>query len=185
MWGGQGILVKSIVASNIWGYARNVFASAYSALPDYANTGPSGTTLAKARSLISQAGAHGAKGGIMVTTQLDGQQAQAIQAAPAQIGLELSVNMVTLAAETAATQDRQHHPYDMVISMTTPDFPDPANLPHLLYSVGFQLFAAVSRHRHRWGISRSNDPRPSRRRERERRTRPGHGRVVGQCCRCD
>lgn len=134
VWGNQGTLVKSIVPPPMWSYGKATFAAAYAALPDYTNTGPTGTNLAQARKLISQAGAHGAKGTITVESQYDQQQAEAIQAAAAQIGLDLSVNLTTVAAlNSAETSSTRPKPYDIIIAESTPDFPDPANLLALFY----------------------------------------------------
>ncbi len=133
VWGGQGSLVKSMVTPSTWSYAKSTFARAYAALPDYTHTGPEGATLAEARKLISASGAHGAKGSIWVATQYDGQQAQSIQAAASQIGLDLSVNTVTQAAMNAG-EAAKSHPYDLLISLSIPDIPDPGNFLTLLYS---------------------------------------------------
>jgi peptide/nickel transport system substrate-binding protein len=133
VWGGQGSLIKSMVAPSNWSYAKSTFAAAYAQLPDYTHTGPVGANLADARKLISQAGAHGTKGSIWVATQYDAQQAQSIQAAASQIGLDLSVNTVTQAAMSAG-EAAKPHPYDLLISLSIPDVPDPGNFLGLLYA---------------------------------------------------
>jgi len=133
VYGGQGILVKSITPPTTWSYARPIFASAYAALPDYtSNTGPTPSNVARARKLVSAAGAAGGTASVWVATSYDGQVAEAIQAAAAQIGLHLTVNKVTQAALAAASGARRH-PYDMAISLSIPDFPDPGNLPYLAF----------------------------------------------------
>jgi len=130
VWGGQGQLSKAPVPPSMWSFSKPIFEAAYAALPDYANTGPS--NLARARQLISEAGAHGAQGSIWVQAESDAQQAEAIQAAVAQIGLTFHVNLVTAAALTAA-QTAKVKPYDMVIVIWDPDLPDPANTYQALF----------------------------------------------------
>ncbi len=135
VWGGNAQLVKSIVPPSMWSYARPTFAAAYAALPDYIHTQPAGANLTEARKLISQAGAHGAKGAIMVATPSDAQQAQAIQAAASQIGLDLTVDQVTQ-AQSQAAGTASHKTFDMTITFGIPDLPDPANLLALCYTSG-------------------------------------------------
>jgi ABC-type oligopeptide transport system substrate-binding subunit len=134
VWGGQAELVKSAVTPSDWTYAKPIFESAYAALPDYIHTNPSGANLAEAKKLVAEAGAHGAKGTIWVYLAYDSQQAQAIQAAAAEIGLDVSVHLTTGAAYAAAYQSPpDKRPYDMNIGFTVPDIPDPANMMWLLW----------------------------------------------------
>jgi peptide/nickel transport system substrate-binding protein len=127
VWGGQATLSKSIIPPSLWTFSTSAFRSAYAKLPNYLTP-----DVAQARKLVSAAGAHSAHGAIWISTQYDAQQAEAIQAAASQIGLSLSVNMVTQASLSAGIAAKRK-PYAMEIGLWAPDVPDPANTYQSVY----------------------------------------------------
>jgi ABC-type transport system substrate-binding protein len=121
-WGGIGTApIKSPATPAMWTYEQDAFQSAWDALPSY------DLDLAAAQALIDEAGAAGATGSMLVALPFDEEQAVAIQAAAAEIGLDLSPEKIEItdkiAQEFAGTEDR---PYDMSVTQWGSDIPDPA-----------------------------------------------------------
>jgi peptide/nickel transport system substrate-binding protein len=121
-WGGIGHAgVRSPAPPALWTFDRTAFQDAYNSLPAF------GRDIAKAKSLIKQAGATGAKAEIMVSSPYEVEQAVAVQAAGKEIGLDIRVNQVEASAKAAAEfsggSSRQYH---AVIHQWGSDIPDPA-----------------------------------------------------------
>ncbi len=130
-WGGIGSLDnKSPSPPAMWTYEQDTFQQAYDALPAF------DLDLDKAKALIKEAGAEGAKGDILNSLPFDAEQAVAIQAAAKEIGLDLTPRKVEytekIAEEFAGEPKRK---YAMTVTQWGSDIPDPAgNLSILLYS---------------------------------------------------
>jgi peptide/nickel transport system substrate-binding protein len=121
VWAGEGEVVRSPVVPALWTYARETFEAAYESLPTYEQD------LDRARALIAEAGAEGARASMLVTTSFDEEIALAVQDAGRQIGLDLRPEKVTatdkISREFSGTEDRD---YDMSVTQWGSDFPDPS-----------------------------------------------------------
>jgi peptide/nickel transport system substrate-binding protein len=121
-WGGIGTApIKSPATPAMWTYEQDAFQAAWDALPGF------DLDLEGAKALIDEAGAAGASGSMLVALPFDEEQAVAIQAAAAEIGLDLSPEKVEITdkigQEFAGTEDRA---YDMSVTQWGSDIPDPA-----------------------------------------------------------
>ena len=89
-YAGEGKLWNSPVMSNQWQFSKSVFSDAYDALPDYMTQ-----DIDKAKQLIQQAGATGAKGNIIASSTEQQAQAVAIQQSAKEIGLDLTIDKMS------------------------------------------------------------------------------------------
>ena len=121
-YGGEGRLWNSPVEQNQWGFAKDTFSQAYEDLPDYMTR-----DLDKAKSLITEAGAKGAKGNILAATPEQQAQAVAVQAAGRDIGLNLTVEKVPSEQQVALmfTEDKERT-YSLTMFDWGSDTPDPS-----------------------------------------------------------
>jgi peptide/nickel transport system substrate-binding protein len=130
-WGGVGTLDnKSPATPAMWTYEKDTFQAAYDELPAF------DLDLEKAKALIKEAGAEGAKGDILNALPFDAEQAVAIQAAAKEIGLDLTPRKAEI-TEKIAEEFSGEYPrkYAMSVTQWGSDIPDPAgNLFVLLYS---------------------------------------------------
>jgi peptide/nickel transport system substrate-binding protein len=121
-WGGVGQSgIKSPSTPAMFTYEQDTFQQAYDALPSF------DLDLEKAKALVQEAGATGAKAEMLVALPFDEEQAVAIQAAAKQIGLDLSPKKVEItdkiAQEFAGKETRQYH---LSVTQWGSDIPDPA-----------------------------------------------------------
>jgi peptide/nickel transport system substrate-binding protein len=130
-WGGVGTLDnKSPAVPAMWTYEKDTFKAAYDALPVF------DLDLDKAKQLIKDAGAEGAKGDILNALPFDAEQAVAIQAAAKEIGLDLTPRKAEITEKIAEEfSGKTTHQYAMTVTQWGSDIPDPAgNLFVLLHS---------------------------------------------------
>lgn len=128
-WGGLGEAgIKSPATPAMWTFEKDAFQQAYDALPSF------DIDLDKAKSLIQQAGAQGAKGDILNSLPFDSEQALAVQAAAKEIGLDLSPRKVEftekLTEELSGDPTRK---YAMSVTQWASDIPDPAGNLFVLF----------------------------------------------------
>ena len=121
-WAGIGTEpIKSPATPAMWTYEQDAFQAAWDALPSF------DLDVEGAQALIDEAGAAGASAKMLVALPFDEEQAVAVQAAAAQIGLDLSPEKLDLpdkiAQEFAGTEDRA---YDLSVAQWGSDIPDPA-----------------------------------------------------------
>jgi peptide/nickel transport system substrate-binding protein len=121
-YGGEGRLWNSPVEQNQWGFAKDTFSQAYEDLPDFMTR-----DLDKAKSLIAEAGAKGAKGNIIAATPEQQAQAVAVQAAGRDIGLNLTIDKVPSEQQVALmfTADKPRN-YSLTMYDWGSDTPDPS-----------------------------------------------------------
>ena len=123
-YAGQGEPWASPITEAQWTFEKDTFQKAYDALPKYENTPEN---LVKAKQLVQDAGAVGAKGEVLVGNDYDVPAAVAIQAAAKELGITIDVRRMPQQEKFAlefsgeATRD-----YDMTITIWGSDWPDPA-----------------------------------------------------------
>ena len=103
-----------------WLFAADVFQKAFDALPTYAKN------LDKAKQLIKDAGAAGAKGEVLVGNDYDVPAALAIQDAAKQLGLTVDVKRLPQQEKFALEFSGEPRTFDMTITIWGSDWPDPA-----------------------------------------------------------
>ena len=128
-WAGLGEAgIKSPATPSMWTYEQEIFQAAYDALPSF------DLDLDKAKALIKEAGAEGAKGDILNSLPIDQEQAIAIQAAAKEIGLDLAPRKVEftekLAEELSGEATRK---YACTVTQWASDIPDPAGNLFVLF----------------------------------------------------
>lgn len=121
-WGGIGQApIKSPATPAMWTFEQDTFQAAYDALPSFDQD------LEKAKQLVEDAGAEGAKAEMLVALPFDEEQAVAIQAAGKEIGLDLSPKKLEItdkiAQEFAGKETRDYH---LSVTQWGSDIPDPA-----------------------------------------------------------
>jgi peptide/nickel transport system substrate-binding protein len=118
-WGGDGQLSKSPAPPATWGFEKDTFQAAYDALPGFE------LDVAKAKALVEEAGATGAKVSIMVATPHEKELGLITQEAASQIGITVTLDQMTypqLLGKIAAPE----RDYDAGIWEWSSDYPDPA-----------------------------------------------------------
>ena len=128
-WGGLGDAgIKSPATPSMWTFEKEAFQAAYDALPSF------DLDIEKAKALIKEAGAEGAKGDILNSLPFDAEQAIAIQAAAKEIGLDLTPRKVEftekLTEELSGEPTRQ---YACTVTQWASDIPDPAGQLFVLF----------------------------------------------------
>ena len=103
----------------LWTYAADQWSSAFDALPSY------DTDVERARQLVQEAGAVGAGADLMVSTAIDEEVGIIVQAAAAEIGLEISLVQIPYAEKTGLEYADGPKDYDMTLLSWGSDFPDP------------------------------------------------------------
>jgi peptide/nickel transport system substrate-binding protein len=103
----------------LWTYAADQWSSAFDALPSY------DTDVERARQLVQEAGAVGAGADLMVSTSIDEEVGIIVQAAAAEIGLEISLVQIPYAEKTGLEYADGPKDYDMTLLSWGSDFPDP------------------------------------------------------------
>ena len=112
-----------------WFTAPDVFQKAYDALPKYEKN------LEKAKQLIKDAGAGGAKGEVLVGNDYDVPAAIAIQDAAKQLGMTIDVKRLPQQEKFALEFSGEPRTFDMTITIWGSDWPDPAgNIQVPLYA---------------------------------------------------
>ena len=105
--------------SILWTYAADEWSAAFDALPSYDRD------VERARQLVQQAGAVGAGADLMVSTSIDEEVGIIVQAAAAEIGLEISLVQIPYAEKTGLEYADGPKDYDMTLLSWGSDFPDP------------------------------------------------------------
>jgi peptide/nickel transport system substrate-binding protein len=118
VWAGYGQLCKSPVTPVEWSTERATMEQAYQDLPGFDHD------VAKAKALVKEAGAQGAKAEILVGTSWQEQLALATQAAGRQIGLEFTIKKIPLPTLYSTILDDKGKDYDMFIVDWAADVPD-------------------------------------------------------------
>jgi len=103
----------------LWTYAADQWSSAFDALPSYDRD------LERARQLVEEAGAVGASSDLMVSTTIDEEVGIIVQAAGAEIGLEINLVQIPYAEKTGLEYADGEKDYDMTLLSWGSDFPDP------------------------------------------------------------
>lgn len=117
-WGGAGSLCKSPVTPSMWSAETAAYKSAYNALPDFA------LNLDKAKSLIKQAGAHGASSTLLVSTPHENDEGIIVQAAAKSIGLNIKLQNIPYDQLLSKIANKAHD-YDGFLLEWSSDYPDP------------------------------------------------------------
>lgn len=120
VWGGYGDVTKSPASPSMWSYEKPLFQAAYDKLPAF------GQDLAKAKALVQEAGAVGARAKVLVATGFDEQMALALQSAASSIGIHITLEKVTAGEKSSREFAPKARDYDMTISQWGSDIPDPA-----------------------------------------------------------
>jgi peptide/nickel transport system substrate-binding protein len=118
-WGGQGDLVTSPSTPAMWGYEQAAFKSAYAKLPDFK------LDLAKAKSLVNEAGASGATATILVATAHEKDEGVAVQEAARKIGIDIRLQSIPYTQLLGKIASKEKD-YDGFIMEWSSDYPDPA-----------------------------------------------------------
>lgn len=116
-----GKMCKSPITPDQCIFETDQFKSAYEALPAFAPP-----DINKAKALIQQAGATGAKGQVLVGNDYDVPAGIAVQYAASQMGLSVSVQRMPQQQKFALEFSGKPRPYDMTITIWGSDFADPA-----------------------------------------------------------
>jgi peptide/nickel transport system substrate-binding protein len=103
----------------LWTYAADEWSAAFDALPSYDRD------VERARQLVEEAGAVGAGADLMVSTSIDEEVGIIVQAAAAEIGLEISLVQIPYAEKTGLEYADGPKDYDMTLLSWGSDFPDP------------------------------------------------------------
>jgi peptide/nickel transport system substrate-binding protein len=128
-WGGLGKAgIKSPATPAMWTYEQETFKAAYDDLPSFDHDPD------KARALITEAGAEGAKGDILSSLPYDSDQAIAIQAAAEDVGLNLSPRKVEFTEKLSAElSGKPTRTYSSTATQWASDIPDPAGQLFVLF----------------------------------------------------
>jgi ABC-type transport system substrate-binding protein len=128
-WGGLGKAgIKSPATPAMWTYEQETFKAAYDDLPSFDHDPD------KARALITEAGAEGAKGDILSSLPYDSEQAIAIQAAAEDVGLNLSPRKVEFTEKLSAElSGKPTRTYSSTATQWASDIPDPAGQLFVLF----------------------------------------------------
>jgi peptide/nickel transport system substrate-binding protein len=102
-----------------WLFAKEVFQKAYDALPKY------DLDIEKAKQLVKDAGAVGAKGEVLVGNDYDIPAALAIQAAAKEMGITIDVKRLPQQEKFALEFSGEARTFDMTITIWGSDWPDP------------------------------------------------------------
>jgi peptide/nickel transport system substrate-binding protein len=142
VWAGLGKPSKSPAVPPLWTYAQPTFAKAYAGLPAFA------PDFDKAKKLIEAAGAQGASAKLLVGTAFEQQLGVGIQAAGAQIGLNLQLDKVPPTQKLGREFSGKTRDYDASVSEWGSDIPDPSgNLILPFYSK--DVFTNASQYRNK------------------------------------
>jgi peptide/nickel transport system substrate-binding protein len=118
--GGLGALVDSVATPSSWGYERERFEAAYDALERHEHD------LERARRLVEEAGARGARGELWAVPMFEA-LAQGLQRAGAEVGLDLTVRVVDIARFTRESTSPRR-PYAAIVSLYSALYPDPGSV---------------------------------------------------------
>ncbi len=116
-----GKMCKSPITPDQCIFDTDQFKAAYNALPAFAPP-----DINKAKALIQQAGATGAKGQVLVGNDYDVPAGIAVQYAASQMGMTVSVQRMPQQQKFALEFSGKPRPYDMTITIWGSDFADPA-----------------------------------------------------------
>jgi peptide/nickel transport system substrate-binding protein len=120
-YAGFGKMCKSPITPDQCIFETDQFKAAYDALPAYAPG-----DISKAKALVQEAGATGAKGQVLVGNDYDVPAGIAVQYAAQQMGMNVSVQRMPQQQKFALEFSGKPRPYDMTITIWGSDFADPA-----------------------------------------------------------
>ena len=117
-WGGAGSLAKSPATPAMFSFEQDQFKQAYDALPDFK------LDLAKAKSLVKEAGAQGKTATLLVGTPHENEEAVIVQAAAKSIGINIKIQNIPYDQLLSKIADLKHD-YDGFVLEWSSDYPDP------------------------------------------------------------
>jgi peptide/nickel transport system substrate-binding protein len=122
VFNGFGDLTKSVAPPVLWSYEKDAFKTAYDALPAY------DLDVAKGKQLVSDAGATGATGKLMMGSPTDRQVGLIVQQAAESVGLKLKLEQVPFDKKTAIEYNDGPKDYDLTLLTWLSDVPDPIGM---------------------------------------------------------